>query len=182
MLSAILPQTAEVFPPLKAAAQRSVGPRPSPTSSGSQRPQYRRESDAVEEIDITIVSRRFEGRARSDRSQPPTHGCSRSSCSRLMGGLRGVGNYGVSRMNGGHGSRSHMALAPTPRFDAQFRRDAQTLLSAPVGTERSIAFSGRSPGTGAKTRLFPFPPSTRSTSRYADGYVSEETGKSSWLR
>ena len=45
-----------------------------------------------------------------------------------MEGFGGAGNYGISRMNGGLGSRPAFTLAPTERLGAHARRDITALL------------------------------------------------------
>lgn len=45
-----------------------------------------------------------------------------------MEGFSGAGNYGISRMNGGLGSRPAFTLAPSERFGAHVRRDIIALL------------------------------------------------------
>ena len=45
-----------------------------------------------------------------------------------MEGFGGAGNYGISRMNGGLGSRPAFALAPSERLGAHVRRDITALL------------------------------------------------------
>ena len=46
-----------------------------------------------------------------------------------MEGFGGAGNYGISRMNGGLGSRPAFSLAPTGGFGAHVKRDILALLS-----------------------------------------------------
>ena len=45
-----------------------------------------------------------------------------------MEGFGGAGNYGISRMNGGLGSRPAFTLAPSERFGARVRRDITAVL------------------------------------------------------
>ena len=46
-----------------------------------------------------------------------------------MEGFGGVGNYGISRMNGGLGSRPAFTLTPSERWGAHVRRDITALLA-----------------------------------------------------
>ena len=45
-----------------------------------------------------------------------------------MSGYPGQGNYGISRMNGGHGNRPAFSLAPTTQWGRHVRRDLSVLI------------------------------------------------------
>ena len=73
-----------------------------------------------------------------------------------MEGFGGAGNYGISRMNGGLGSRPAFSLAPSVRPGTHLRRDITTLLSGDLIPDEAHSLLWVLPwdGTGPE-RLLP---------------------------
>ena len=67
-----------------------------------------------------------------------------------MEGFGGAGNYGISRMNGGLGSRPAFSLAPSERFGAHTKRDITFLLENTAADSRD-ALLWLLPWDGAKS-------------------------------
>ena len=71
-----------------------------------------------------------------------------------MEGFTGAGNYGISRMNGGFGSRPAFSLTPSTRPGAHWRRDVQALLeqhqSLPGGRGTTLLWTVPWDGTAAE--------------------------------
>lgn len=67
-----------------------------------------------------------------------------------MEGFAGSGNYGISRMNGGLGSRPAFSLAPSERFGAHAKRDITFLLKDTAAADSRDALLWLLPWDGAK--------------------------------
>ena len=72
-----------------------------------------------------------------------------------MEGFGGAGNYGISRMNGGLGSRPAFSLAPSERFGAHAKRDITFLLEDTAADSRD-ALLWLLPWDGAKAEALSF--------------------------
>ena len=72
-----------------------------------------------------------------------------------MEGFGGAGNYGISRMNGGLGSRPVFSLAPSERFGAHAKRDITFLLENTTADPRD-ALLWLFPWDGAKSEALSF--------------------------
>ena len=67
-----------------------------------------------------------------------------------MEGFGGAGNYGISRMNGGLGSRPVFSLAPSERLGAHAKRDITFLLEDATADSRDALLLWLLPWDGAK--------------------------------
>ena len=79
-----------------------------------------------------------------------------------MEGFGGAGNYGISRMNGGLGSRPAFSLAPTGGIGAHVKRDImallkyrQTLLAEPPITDGGVTLLWAQPWDGTTAEAIP---------------------------
>ena len=71
-----------------------------------------------------------------------------------MEGFGGAGNYGISRMNGGLGSRPAFSLAPSERFGAHAKRDITFLLEDTMAEGATLLWL--LPWDGAKAEALSF--------------------------
>ena len=101
-----------------------------PVATPDAESDYRMEVATTDDLEITVQSRQFEARARTDHPQPPDAWVFTLISLQTHGGYMGSGNYGIARMNGGLGSRPHIGLTPSLRIGAQVGRDASALLGS----------------------------------------------------
>lgn len=82
-------------------------------------------------IDIPITAKNFFSKASVAESAAAEDWAYAIISLQTQQGFTGAGNYGVSRMNGGLGSRPCVGLTPSLRPGASMRRDMEALLSRP---------------------------------------------------
>ena len=100
-----------------------------PASSEEREKDYKNRVESADELDMLVTSKNHDLKA-SVVSQGNVDDWVFALISlQTMEGFGGAGNYGISRMNGGLGSRPAFSLAPTGGLGAHVRRDIMALLA-----------------------------------------------------
>ena len=100
-----------------------------PASSKKREKDYKTAVGTPDELDMLVTSKNHDL-----KMAVATRACADDWIFALitlqtMEGFGGAGNYGISRMNGGLGSRPAFTLAPSERWGAHVRRDITALLA-----------------------------------------------------
>ena len=106
-----------------------------PASSQERGKDYKNRVESADELDMLVTSKNHDLKA-SVVSQSGTDDWIFALVTlQTMEGFGGAGNYGISRMNGGLGSRPAFSMAPTGRIGAHVKRDIRALLDnySPTG-------------------------------------------------
>ena len=99
-----------------------------PTASETAVRDYKKKFLTPDGIDLLITSRNHDLK-RSVATAPESDDWVLALISlQTSAGYPGRGNYGISRMNGGNGSRPAFSLTPSTRFGLHLRRDLKALL------------------------------------------------------
>ena len=100
-----------------------------PATSQERDKDYKNRVESADELDMLATSKNHDLKA-SLVSQGSTDDWIFALVTlQTMEGFGGAGNYGISRMNGGLGSRPAFSMAPTGRIGAHINRDIQALLA-----------------------------------------------------
>lgn len=90
---------------------------------------YKNERARPDELDVLATAKNLDVK-KSRISRPrPEHWVYALVSLQTTQGFTGRANYGISRMNGGFGSRPYIALSPTQRMGARFLRDVRLWLA-----------------------------------------------------
>ena len=100
-----------------------------PTRSESNSRQYRSDVSTPDEMDILVTSKNHDVKSAVGARAGADDWLFALITLQTMGGYAGLGNYGISRMNGGLGNRPAFSLAPSSGgVGAHLRRDITALL------------------------------------------------------
>ena len=127
-----------------------------PASSLDKEKDYKNVVATPDELDMLVTSKNHDLKASVGSSGDVDDWIFALITLQTMEGFSGAGNYGISRMNGGLGSRPAFSLAPQGGPGAHVRRDVRALLSDyPVSTgTRGLLWLLPWDGTSAE-RLLP---------------------------
>ena len=104
-----------------------------PTGSADKLADYKSRVDTPDELDMLVTSKNHDLKAAVAMTPGADDWLFSMVTLQTMEGFGGAGNYGVSRMNGGLGSRPAFTLSPSTRIGAHVRRDMTTLLQRRPG-------------------------------------------------
>ena len=100
-----------------------------PASSGDKLAEYKNRVATADELDLLVTSKNHDLKATVGSQADMDDWVFALVSLQTMEGFGGAGNYGISRMNGGLGSRPAFSLAPTGGVGAHVRRDIRSLLA-----------------------------------------------------
>ena len=100
-----------------------------PASSQEREKDYKNRVESADEIDMLVTSKNHDLKASVVSQSGVDDWIFALVTLQTMEGFGGAGNYGVSRMNGGLGSRPAFSMAPTGGFGAHVKRDICALLA-----------------------------------------------------
>ena len=107
-------------------------------SSPDKKKEYKSTVATPDELDMLVTSKNHDLKAAMAAQAGVDDWIFALVTLQTMEGFGGAGNYGISRMNGGLGSRPAFSLAPMGRAGAHVKRDIEALLSDyPVSSGRS---------------------------------------------
>ena len=99
-----------------------------PASSKEKEKDFKAVAATPDELDILVTSKNHDLKSSVASRAVPGDWLFALVTLQTMEGFGGAGNYGVSRMNGGFGSRPAFTLAPVEGLGAHLRMDIVTLL------------------------------------------------------
>jgi CRISPR system Cascade subunit CasA len=99
-----------------------------PASSAEREKDYKSTVATPDELDMLVTSKNHDLKTAVAAQADPDEWLFALVTLQTMEGFSGAGNYGISRMNGGLGSRPAFTLTPSARLGAHIRRDITTLL------------------------------------------------------
>ena len=99
-----------------------------PASSVEREKDYKSTVATPDELDMLVTSKNHDLKAAVATQAAPDEWLFALVTLQTMEGFSGAGNYGISRMNGGLGSRPAFTLTPSARLGAHIRRDITALL------------------------------------------------------
>ena len=99
-----------------------------PASSAEREKNYKSTVATPDELDMLVTSKNHDLKAAVATQAAPDEWLFALITLQTMEGFSGAGNYGISRMNGGLGSRPAFSLTPSARLGAHMRRDITALL------------------------------------------------------
>ena len=99
-----------------------------PASSAEREKDYKSTVATPDELDMLVTSKNHDLKAAVATQADPNEWLFALVTLQTMEGFSGAGNYGISRMNGGLGSRPAFTLTPSERLGAHIRRDITALL------------------------------------------------------
>lgn len=99
-----------------------------PASSTEREKDYKSTVATPDELDMLVTSKNHDLKAAVATQAAPDEWLFALVTLQTMEGFSGAGNYGISRMNGGLGSRPAFTLTPSARLGAHIRRDIIALL------------------------------------------------------
>ncbi len=127
-----------------------------PASSAGKLAEYKTTVTTPDELDMLVTSKNHDVKSGIAAHSDPDEWLIALITLQTMEGYSGVGNYGVSRMNGGLGNRPAFSLAPTGGTGAHIRRDILALLADYSTASESHSLLWILPWDGAKSeRLLP---------------------------
>ena len=100
-----------------------------PASSQEREKDYKNRVESADELDMLVTSKNHDLKASVVSQAGVDDWIFALVTLQTMEGFGGAGNYGVSRMNGGLGSRPAFSMAPTGSIGAHVKRDIATLLA-----------------------------------------------------
>ena len=100
-----------------------------PARSADKLPEYKAVVATPDELDMLVTSKNHDLKAAVAAEAAMDDWMCALVTLQTMEGFGGAGNYGISRMNGGLGSRPAFSLAPQGGIGAHVRRDILALLS-----------------------------------------------------
>ena len=98
-----------------------------PTRSVAKEADYNKPVETPDELDILVTAKSYDLKAAVALEAKVDDWIFALISQQTMGGFDGAGNYGISRMNGGLGSRSAVSLAPSARIGLHVKRDMEAL-------------------------------------------------------
>ena len=133
-----------------------------PAVSHTAHPDYKKKFLTPDGIDLLVTSRNHDLKMSVAAAPEPDDWVFALISLQTSAGYPGSGNYGISRMNGGNGSRPAFSLTPSIRPGLHLRRDIRALLESREGllTEYPMRRDGISllwtiPWDGQKTEALP---------------------------
>ena len=117
-----------------------------PAGSGGKLADYKSRVDTPDELDMLVTSKNHDLKAAVAMTPDADDWLFSLVTLQTMEGFGGAGNYGVSRMNGGLGSRPAFTLSPSIRIGAHVRRDIKTLLQRRPGLLENHPMADRGVG------------------------------------
>ena len=99
-----------------------------PASSAEREKDYKSTVTTPDELDMLVTSKNHDLKAAVATQAAPDEWLFALVTLQTMEGFSGAGNYGISRMNGGLGSRPAFTLTPSARLGAHIQRDITALL------------------------------------------------------
>ena len=99
-----------------------------PAHSISQEKDYKSTVETPDDLDVVLMSKNHDLKSEVAAQAGADDWIFALITLQTMEGFSGSGNYGISRMNGGLGSRAAFTLAPSERTGAHVRRDIMALL------------------------------------------------------
>ena len=100
-----------------------------PAGSADLLSDFKTRVDTADELDMLVTSKNHDLKASVGSASGTDDWIFALITLQTMEGFGGAGNYGISRMNGGLGSRPAFSLAPSGGIGAHVRRDILALLS-----------------------------------------------------
>lgn len=100
-----------------------------PASSEEREKDYKNRVESPDELDLLVVSKNHDLKASVMTEASVNDWIFALISLQTMEGFGGAGNYGISRMNGGLGSRPAFSLVPTGGLGAHVKRDIRALLA-----------------------------------------------------
>ena len=129
-----------------------------PASSKEKGADYKTAVDTPDQLDMLVTSKNHDLKSAVSRQAEADDWIFALITLQTMEGFSGAGNYGISRMNGGLGSRPALSLAPIGGVGAHVRRDIrallvnyQSILNEYSMTEDGIRLLWLEPWDGAKS-------------------------------
>ena len=101
---------------------------------------YKNERARPDELDVLATAKNHDVKKSRIAYPRPEHWAYALISLQTTQGFTGRANYGISRMNGGFGSRPCIALAPTQRMGARFLRDVRLWLERRAGLLRDYSY------------------------------------------
>ena len=100
-----------------------------PGTSTQTEADYKAAVHTPDDLDVLVTSKNHDVKSRSIRQAEPDDWIMALVTLQTMSGFHGRGNYGISRMNGGAGSRFAFGLSPLPlSWGALVKRDMEAVL------------------------------------------------------
>ena len=99
-----------------------------PAPSTEREKDYKSTVATPDELDMLVTSKNHDLKAAVATQAAPDEWLFALVTLQTMEGFSGAGNYGISRMNGGLGSRTAFTLTPSARLGTHIRRDIAALL------------------------------------------------------
>ncbi|MYC31764.1 MAG: type I-E CRISPR-associated protein Cse1/CasA [Chloroflexi bacterium] len=99
-----------------------------PTSSQEREKDYKSQVESADGLDMLVTSKNHDLKASVVSQASVDDWIFALVTLQTMEGFGGAGNYGISRMNGGLGSRPAFSMAPTGGIGAHVKRDIRALL------------------------------------------------------
>lgn len=106
-----------------------------PASSQEREKDYKNRVESADELDMLVTSKNHDLKSAIGTTTGADDWLFALVTLQTMEGFGGAGNYGISRMNGGLGSRPAFSMAPTGGIGAHVNRDLRALLVASLSTE-----------------------------------------------
>ena len=100
-----------------------------PAHSKEQEKEYKNAVESPDDLDVLLMSKNHDLKSEVAARAGSDDWIFALITLQTMEGFSGAGNYGISRMNGGLGSRAAFTLAPSGRPGAHVRRDIMALLA-----------------------------------------------------
>ena len=126
-----------------------------PASSADHEKDYKSSVATPDELDMLVTSKNHDLKAAVATQAAPDEWLFALITLQTMEGFSGQGNYGISRMNGGYGSRPAFTLTPSERPGAHVRRDIIALMDDISMTDSGIGILWTISWDGAKTEKLP---------------------------
>ena len=99
-----------------------------PASDGEREKDYKNRVESADELDMLVTSKNHDLKSSAMSQASVDDWILALVTLQTMEGFGGAGNYGISRMNGGLGSRPAFSMAPTGGIGAHVERDIRALL------------------------------------------------------
>lgn len=100
-----------------------------PAKTSTRVNDYKSRVDTPDRLDILVTAKNHDLKASTALQAYPDDWLFALITLQTMGGFSGAGNYGISRMNGGFGSRTAFSLTPSLRPGSHVKRDIGALLA-----------------------------------------------------
>ena len=100
-----------------------------PAKTSSRVNDYKSRVDTPDRLDILVTAKNHDLKTSAASQACPDDWLFALIILQTMGGFSGAGNYGISRMNGGFGSRTAFSLTPSMRPGSHVKRDIGALLA-----------------------------------------------------